>query len=1009
MRTAWILLLGWMVAMVACAPLAPSEDRADSVASGAATLPLTVSDGFDLDRSTPVGERDAFAVSNGNVHLVVWTDVRGGNTRHVYATIAGNDGATFSTNSGTRLSTNSLAREDFAPRAAWNGKEFFVVWNSRTLATGDVDVNGVRVSATGAVVGAVMSVSTVAGSNQTDADIACLPGTTAAPGQCFAVWQDDREGTATRRIYGIFWFADGTLNAAAGTGVRLATIGGTDELLHPRIAARTNHYLLTFAMRPTGSQDTWTGWLAMRGDSTLIGFDYLRTSAGFANLQRSLVPADFGGLHGYVMAYTFAPSTDPRVGTRVNLAFVDEAGDWRLGRIAASTTTPALTEPSVGIDSGGAWVVAWKAFDAYAVGNPGAFDVFMLRGGVDAAGTEFTTPGFVADVIPDVREGFDLTLGAPQVVTGLRPGAFANVVLARAPRPGAPADSRVAFAAMAGDFLDGTRPAHRSITLQPQSAPHAASDGTDFLVAWASTHPSPYTGPSANLATYFSHLFVQPVSATTGPVGAPVEISDGRFDRRAPSVTFDGTNYLVVWQDGEGPWTVKAQRFGVDGRLDERHLRRLATGLPIPGSRRRRRPRDRARSRRLEEQDEPERPARPRHGSRRLVVGRRHGSLLPHERPVPVDDRGRFRRRRRSLPRRVGSSVDRVDAARSEERPRRRRHGHRGGPTRERSVRRDDRGIEPCPRADSERHVRRRRVPRRLGGHRNDLATGSGFSIFASRVTRDGVPLRDATDLTKGEYGNHTGVVVSSMGDRAVASWWRGVFTTTPASAITSFVASGAGRPWRSIRGIPRASAPRSTSTVRGSGTSPSRATRTVVRSSSLRSAENSSAAGPSGSGSWTVSGVRARTPSPIVRPGACAWTVSAATARCGDDACSVCTVAKGPRSTARARPVPSTPCAVSEAGRDRATARERANFPDPTREPTRVAIPGPTRRPTPRTARTRRRTRRTVRFPSRTRPTRPPRPMAPTTPQDRTAGRTVPPSSTPTRTRRAERPATAP
>ena len=72
-----------------------------------------------------------------------------------------------------------------------------------------------------------------------------------------------------------------------------------------------------------------------------------------------------------------------------------------------------------------------------------------------------------------------------------------------------------------------------------QYAPALAFDGTNYLVVWADYR----SGTSCDI--YGAR--VSPAGRVLDPAG--IAISTAADDQSAPALAFDGTNYLVVWQD----------------------------------------------------------------------------------------------------------------------------------------------------------------------------------------------------------------------------------------------------------------------------------------------------------------------------------------------------------------------------------------------------------------------------------------------------------------------------
>jgi hypothetical protein len=88
-----------------------------------------------------------------------------------------------------------------------------------------------------------------------------------------------------------------------------------------------------------------------------------------------------------------------------------------------------------------------------------------------------------------------------------------------------------------------------------QQDPAAASDGTDWLVVWEDNRNGSRDMYGARLAADGSVLDV-----------GGIAISTSAYDQQYPAIAFDGTNYLVVWEDNRnGSRDIYAARVGTDG------------------------------------------------------------------------------------------------------------------------------------------------------------------------------------------------------------------------------------------------------------------------------------------------------------------------------------------------------------------------------------------------------------------------------------------------------------
>ena len=80
---------------------------------------------------------------------------------------------------------------------------------------------------------------------------------------------------------------------------------------------------------------------------------------------------------------------------------------------------------------------------------------------------------------------------------------------------------------------------------QQRYAPAVAFDGATYLVVWEEQPPA------ASRDIYAAR--VSEAGVVLDPVGIPISKAAG--NQRAPAVAFDGTSFVVVWQDDRSPST----------------------------------------------------------------------------------------------------------------------------------------------------------------------------------------------------------------------------------------------------------------------------------------------------------------------------------------------------------------------------------------------------------------------------------------------------------------------
>lgn len=98
-----------------------------------------------------------------------------------------------------------------------------------------------------------------------------------------------------------------------------------------------------------------------------------------------------------------------------------------------------------------------------------------------------------------------------------------------------------------------------SRSMDSQQVPALATDGTSVLGVWTQDKGTTYDAVIGRL-----------MDRTGTPFGVPFAIADGSHPTESPVATFNGTDYIVVWQELRRPsdemWTtVQSRRVGVNG------------------------------------------------------------------------------------------------------------------------------------------------------------------------------------------------------------------------------------------------------------------------------------------------------------------------------------------------------------------------------------------------------------------------------------------------------------
>ena len=403
-----------------------------------------VLDALGLPIGVAVNAQQSPAVAfNGTNYLVVWSDGRRGSGNDIYGARVSPAGSVLDP-SGLPLSTSTvftlLMR---APAIAFDGTNYLIVWEEKTGFTAPTNLNGLRVSPTGAPVGSPFVVSNAVG-NQLAAALA-FDGT-----NYLTVWQDDRGGQSD--IYGARITPAGTVVDSAGF-----LVSGTPQL----------------QSNPT---------VEFNGTSYFVAWeDYRNTSTG-------------GDIYG------------ARVTTAGSV--LDTAG-LSLVAAAANQTQPSITK------LGANYLLAWQDL------RNGTQDVYATR--LDATGSVLDGTGLSVMTAPGDQTTVAVATNGTSAFVTWADSRTQDIVGARVNG--------------SGTVLD-TSGVTVSLSANSETSPAVAFDGTNYLVVWQD-----------NRGSGFDLYGVRVSGSGTVLDAAGLIISGVNGHQRNPAVAFDGTNYLVVWED----------------------------------------------------------------------------------------------------------------------------------------------------------------------------------------------------------------------------------------------------------------------------------------------------------------------------------------------------------------------------------------------------------------------------------------------------------------------------
>jgi len=559
-------------------------------------------DGSVLDpEGIPVSAASGFqgepAVTfDGTDYLVAWTDMRGGDA-DVYGARVTPGGVVVDT-SGIALVVDSAWQT--GPAVAWDGTNFLLIWvDRRNDVSGDI--YGARVTSEGVVLdSAGFPVS--AASNLQDS-----PGLACGNDEVLVVWHDMRSGIDTD-VFGSRVSKTGEVLDSAG----IAIADAANFQWRPRVAFDGTNYLVVWKEQAAHG-DIYCGRVGTGGnvldpegfpiscgeyesdpavtfDGThfvAVWYDFRVPGSGY-NIYAARVNGDGVVLDPANITASTATASQERPSAASDgsqfLVLWDEAGE--IGRdirgVRVSTGGTVLDTPAIRISPPGGSracpAAAYGMSDFLAVWEDGERrerDVFAARVGPD--GDVLDSVGILVSGAPSEQcspvtasDGTDFLVAwqdwrnqdydiycARVSRTGIVLDTAGIAVCTTAQSQFSPAlayngsDYLVLWTEqdMSGCEIRGARVGREGVVLDPdgfavsaapgvQSSAAVASDGADFLVVWSDQRNSDYDIYGAR---------VDGTGTVLDTAGIEICAASGVQDYAA--VVYDGTYFLVVWQD----------------------------------------------------------------------------------------------------------------------------------------------------------------------------------------------------------------------------------------------------------------------------------------------------------------------------------------------------------------------------------------------------------------------------------------------------------------------------
>jgi len=454
---------------------------------------------------------------DGTNYFVVWEDHRDGTD--IYGARVTPDGVVLDR---TGIAISEATGSQGSPAVAFDGTNYLVVWDDTRNGSGN-DIYGARVSPAGTVLDRTgFAISTAM-------RIQFAPAVAFGGTDYFVVWTDGRRGGDQTDVYG---------TRVSRTGQVLDTTG---------IEVGLGPYLQQYPA------------LAYDGTNFLVTWEYL-LAPGFSDINGALVSTGGVVLDTVVICSADSGQASSAVafdGTNFLVAWEDERNgpddDIYCARVstAGSVLDPDgivvsaagfwQTSPTVAFD-GTNWLVAWDDLRSMST------DIYAAR--VTPDGAVLDTAGILVSDAEDTQEmpalAFDGT-NFLAVWKDLRVSSSGDIYGARIGRDGV--------------VLDSTGVAV-SATVNVQYNPSVGFDGTNYLVAWSDDRNGDHDIYAARVSEAGALLDT-----------AALAISTADSMQNYPAISFDGTNFLVAWEDERDDrfCDVYATRVTPDGEVLDRN------------------------------------------------------------------------------------------------------------------------------------------------------------------------------------------------------------------------------------------------------------------------------------------------------------------------------------------------------------------------------------------------------------------------------------------------------
>lgn len=431
---------------------------------------------------------------DGTNYLVVWADNRT-DQGNIYGARVNQTGVVLDTN-GIGIAVAPLGQ--WFPSVSFDGTNFFVVWEDYRNNINYADIYGARVTSTGVVLDTSgIPISTAADAQE-------VPSVDFDGTNYLVVWQDMRSG---------YWDLYGArVNQSGGVidTIEIPIATGPYRQVDPSMNFDGSNYLVAWGDRRNGVDDIYSTRVSPAG----VVLDTLGIPISSATEWQAYPSVAFDGTNYFVTWLDFRSAVSYDIyGARVSPAgvVIDSMG------IGISTSPNGKWNPAVACGTTN-YLVAWED------DRSGTHDIFGAR--VDQSGNLIDSLGIVISTgvnyqrSPSISsDGVDYLI----VWEDNRSDLYYDIYAMRLDQSGNPMDTNSIAVCVFNNR---------------QYYPCVAFDGTNYLSVWQDWR---------NGAADIYGARISQSGTVLDTVGFP--ITTALSLQWFPSVAFDGTNYLVIWQD----------------------------------------------------------------------------------------------------------------------------------------------------------------------------------------------------------------------------------------------------------------------------------------------------------------------------------------------------------------------------------------------------------------------------------------------------------------------------